>query len=464
MIVAMLMALAGVPSAEAASHLITGPITTDQDWDVPGDLYYDNQPVLITNGATVTVGEGAIVRLSTSLNIENGATMILQSGAQVDSAALITVESGGTMDLQRGSTLYLIPSIYNGVQINKMDVYGTFTGFGATMYTGNSYPYSPNIAVTIKSTGDLDFQSGALGIEDNPINLVLEGGSGTIDDNVIRGQIQLDVAEYSITGNTFVSSANDDTSLLFTGDIEYTLSSNNFLGGPAEPEWIYCTEECVVIATFNYWTDDFLVGCGGSCIVNVPESFPSGTPYGSQYAVSATAVGSGTVSPALQYVERIANSPSSVQVTVTPDPGYHAVVTVNNNETCGYSGSLAGTTYTTDDILGPCTVTATFLNDLPQITPIDDQRAYRDQNFSLAVQASDLESSTLAYSLLNSPSGMSIGNTTGLITWIPEWQQIGSHTVDVKVMDEGGSYATDAFSVEVNAPPTPAIPMLLLGN
>jgi uncharacterized delta-60 repeat protein len=97
--------------------------------------------------------------------------------------------------------------------------------------------------------------------------------------------------------------------------------------------------------------------CGGSLVGN---SYTTNAVIGpctvdatftlNQYTVTATASSGGTISPASALVSH----GSTTTFTVTPNTGYTASV----GGTCG--GSLVGNSYTTNAVIGPCTVDATF--------------------------------------------------------------------------------------------------------
>jgi hypothetical protein len=96
------------------------------------------------------------------------------------------------------------------------------------------------------------------------------------------------------------------------------------------------------------WFDDLVMNW-----TDVVGSHPLGIPASplSQYTVTATAGAGGTISPASALV----SYGSTTTFTVTPNSGYTASI----GGTCG--GSLVGNTYTTNAIIGPCTVAATFI-------------------------------------------------------------------------------------------------------
>jgi glucose/arabinose dehydrogenase len=97
------------------------------------------------------------------------------------------------------------------------------------------------------------------------------------------------------------------------------------------------------------------------------------------------------------------------------------------------------------------TITVTAANVAPQITTTAVTTATVGVAYSYDVNATDANGDTLTYSLTQSPTGMTINASTGLIAWTPTAAQAGSQAVTVRVADPGGLFVTQAFSVAVTA-------------
>ena len=78
------------------------------------------------------------------------------------------------------------------------------------------------------------------------------------------------------------------------------------------------------------------------------------------YTVLPSAGGGGSIDPSTQ---QTVNHNATTSFTVTPDAGYHAVM----SGTCG--GNLVGSTYTTNPVTADCKVTASFAIDTHTVTP-----------------------------------------------------------------------------------------------
>ena len=72
-------------------------------------------------------------------------------------------------------------------------------------------------------------------------------------------------------------------------------------------------------------------------------------------------------------------------------------------------------------------------------------------SYSYTLTAVDTVGDTLTYSAVNIPIWLSLNTTTGNLTGVPSKENIGSHAVELKVTDAAGLFATQSFTLEVNA-------------
>jgi len=86
----------------------------------------------------------------------------------------------------------------------------------------------------------------------------------------------------------------------------------------------------------------------------------------------------------------------------------------------------------------------------PVITSTAPTQAIAGQVYAYNVQATNVESSPLIYSLSTRPTGMTI-NASGQISWIPTTEQVGSVSFTVVVADSQGGRAEENVSVLVSA-------------
>ncbi|TAE40439.1 MAG: DUF4114 domain-containing protein [Oscillatoriales cyanobacterium] len=92
---------------------------------------------------------------------------------------------------------------------------------------------------------------------------------------------------------------------------------------------------------------------------------------------------------------------------------------------------------------------------------IDSTPAEQVTNISRLYQynlaGSDADGDRLLWSLDKAPSGMIVDPQSGSLRWQPNAEQIGEHTISVRVIDGNGGYAIQEFSLAVraiNTPPT----------
>jgi lysophospholipase L1-like esterase len=87
----------------------------------------------------------------------------------------------------------------------------------------------------------------------------------------------------------------------------------------------------------------------------------------------------------------------------------------------------------------------------PQITSTPVTTAIVGVAYSYDVNATDPNGDTLAYSLTQAPTGMTINATSGLIAWTPTASQTGAQAATVRATDTGGLFAAQSFSITVAA-------------
>jgi hypothetical protein len=96
-------------------------------------------------------------------------------------------------------------------------------------------------------------------------------------------------------------------------------------------------------------------------------------------------------------------------------------------------------------------VTVNEVNHPPSMNPVADASAQLGLLFNLTVSATDpdLPANTLTFSLEEAPSGMTIDGATGVISWTPLQEQVGNHTVVVRVTDDGTPPMNDTTSFQI---------------
>ncbi|MEJ2590210.1 MAG: putative Ig domain-containing protein, partial [Candidatus Thiodiazotropha sp.] len=97
------------------------------------------------------------------------------------------------------------------------------------------------------------------------------------------------------------------------------------------------------------------------------------------------------------------------------------------------------------------TLTVVNVNDAPVITSSAPLTARVNEAYQYAVNAIDVDAGdTLSYALVQAPAGMSI-SASGLIAWTPAFTQQGDAAVVLRVTDQAGAAAEQAYTISVGA-------------
>ena len=94
-------------------------------------------------------------------------------------------------------------------------------------------------------------------------------------------------------------------------------------------------------------------------------------------------------------------------------------------------------------------------NSLPSITSVPDTRTNIEKLYTYQATATDPDGDLLLWILDKAPEGMVIDRETGSISWQPGVDQVGTHTVAVKVVDALGAYVGQEFDLTVTGVNTP---------
>jgi PGF-pre-PGF domain-containing protein len=95
------------------------------------------------------------------------------------------------------------------------------------------------------------------------------------------------------------------------------------------------------------------------------------------------------------------------------------------------------------------TITVTDVNRAPMLMVIGSQSVDENKTLTIIPDATDDDDDTLYYSLVDSPSGSKIDETTGKFTWTPTYGQAGSYVIRFVVSD-GFLKDTEDVTVTVN--------------
>lgn len=89
-------------------------------------------------------------------------------------------------------------------------------------------------------------------------------------------------------------------------------------------------------------------------------------------------------------------------------------------------------------------------NQAPTIKSTPSQNVTAGETYNYQVTAIDLDYDPLTFYLVAAPLGMSIDPSTGLVTWQPQENQVGSHNVSIRVFDDKSAFSTQTYSLQVN--------------
>jgi hypothetical protein len=171
-----------------------------------------------------------------------------------------------------------------------------------------------------------------------------------------------------------------------------------------------------------------------------------------------------TLSPnaRIDLIDLIADVPgSSVPPTMGPYNPFGRIPPIQWTPTLADTGSyLIGVRVITSNSSGrhyfPLRVRP--INELPYLTAAADTTALEDELYSYAIQANDANGDTLTYALVSGPEGMSVDSLTGIVTWSPTQDELGTYAVSIRIEDgKGGSSLHDYTLVVSNTNDAPAI-------
>jgi len=143
-------------------------------------------------------------------------------------------------------------------------------------------------------------------------------------------------------------------------------------------------------------------------------------------------------------------SSGSYSVSLDGNDGDEVIIRAwNRYHSTNTSVILEGVMYGIDLVLN-----TTPPNQPPRIVTEPITKAFQNKEYRYDVNATDPDMDKLNYSLIEHPQGMVINHTTGVIRWIPKYEDIGNNSVRVIVSD-GLLNDTQSFVVEVKATNSP---------
>lgn len=105
------------------------------------------------------------------------------------------------------------------------------------------------------------------------------------------------------------------------------------------------------------------------------------------------------------------------------------------------------------------TFTVTVASQLPDLPPVFQSLpvtlATQDMGYSYTPQVLEPESQAVQFTLVKSPSGMTINGTSGANAWTPAAGDIGPHQVTIRATDPAGNAGAQSFLLFVRGPNVP---------
>ena len=88
----------------------------------------------------------------------------------------------------------------------------------------------------------------------------------------------------------------------------------------------------------------------------------------------------------------------------------------------------------------------------PAVTSLPPRIATVDQLYQYSVEATDPEAQPIEFGLRQSPVGMTIDASSGLLAWTPTAVQVGDHVVTIAALDAAGAAGLQSFTLTSSRP------------
>ncbi|MEE3233542.1 MAG: putative Ig domain-containing protein [Candidatus Latescibacterota bacterium] len=164
------------------------------------------------------------------------------------------------------------------------------------------------------------------------------------------------------------------------------------------------------------------------------------------------------------FVDLLSLSPGSdVPATITPSNPFGTAPPIQWTPTIADTGKyiLGLKSYAADGSFGrhyfPIRVRP--LNEIPYSLTKPDTSAKEDTPYNFAIRANDIDGDNILYRLTNGPQNLSIDINSGVVTWLPTQEQVGSHDITVRIEDSRG--ATSDYSWSVSVQPSNDAPVII---
>ena len=208
----------------------------------------------------------------------------------------------------------------------------------------------------------------------------------------------------------------------------------------------------------------------GSCTINANQagnaSYTAAAQVSQTFAVNAVVAGvpsigtatAGDTQATVSFTPPSNNGGAAITgYTVTSSPG--GLTASGTGSPLTVLGLTNGTAYTfsvtAQSAAGTSAASSASNSVTPSGAPVINSSPIlnvdQGASYSYTLTAVDTVGDTLTYSALNIPIWLSFDTATGNLTGVPNRDNIGSHAIELKVTDAAGLFATQAFTLDVNA-------------
>jgi VCBS repeat-containing protein len=429
------------------------------------DIDGDNLTFSLTTkplGMTINANTGAI-SWTPANNVTSEIVTVQVSDGTLTASQTFTIEVTPVNDAPEitstAPTGALEDTLYT-YDVNATDIDGDTLNYSLTV--------SPDGMVIAESTGVITWTP-ANGVTSEPVVVAVTDGQLTVTQSftitvgatndapvITQGEVQdltLSEDSYAVTslnatdadGDTLSWSisqqaANGEASIAGTGS--GTIQSIGFLGN----ENFNGTDSFIVTVSDGTETDTITINvtvtaANDAPVINEGETEALSTAEDTEGSLTLTA--SDVEGDVLTWGVGIPASNGTATVT-DGNVSYMPAASFNGSD----SFTVVVNDGTDSDTI-TVNVTVTAENDAPVIDSTPVTVATEDEAYSYTVAATDVDGDILAYSLVESPQGMSINPTTGVITWTPA-NGVVEESVTVEVTDTQLT-ATQTFTITVTA-------------
>ena len=187
---------------------------------------------------------------------------------------------------------------------------------------------------------------------------------------------------------------------------------------------------------------------------NLDPTANAGGPYAGTVSqpVSVAATGADPDGDSLQFLWEFGDGQTAAGASAAHAYATAGQYIVRVTASDGRGGSATASSSATISGLG---------NRAPAFSSTPALTAAHQRPYSYQATASDADGDALAFSVGESPIGLAIDRTTGLVSWTPTGNQLGAQAVTLIVTDSHGASSTQSFDITVSDITAPVVSLSL---